>query len=355
MSQFFYGVIEGFYGRQWSWRVRQDYAPFLAKAGFDCYIFAPKGEPLLRSHWRQPLGEVTCRHLQLLAESYRLSGLRWGLGLSPLGLSAGYSAEDARQLERKVVEINTLSPDILCILFDDMRGDIPALAERQVQIVDTVLQHSTARQHIVCPTYYSFDPVLEEVFGTMPGDYWQELGDGMPGEVGVFWTGNRVISPAVTPTDIRQAAAALGRKPVLWDNYPVNDGRKTCSHLHLRPYQGRSSELAVLTSGHLVNPMNQPWLSRLVLQSLQALYGEGEGYSTDKAWQRALAMLGDESLARQLDGDLKRFQDGGLENMSAQTRSMLSDCYSRFVHPAAAEVVDWLGGGYDFDPACLTG
>lgn len=355
MGQFFYGVIEGFYGRQWSWTERLDYAPFLAETGFDCYIYAPKGESGLRSHWRQPLQQETFCQLQQLAQRYRQLGLRWGVGLSPLGLGESCSADDLQQLAQKVSGLGALDPDILCILFDDMRGDVEGLAQRQLQIVDTILEHSCARQHILCPTYYSFDPVLEQVFGTMPDGYWRELGEGLPADVGIFWTGNRVISESLAPGDIERATAALGRRPILWDNYPVNDGRKTCGHLHLRPYRGRPAALRELTEGHLVNPMSQPWLSRLVLQSLQLLYRRGMPFSEAEAWQRGLALLGDAAFAQQLSGDLELFQDRGLETMPEELRASLAERYAQFSHPAAAEIVDWLGGGYEFDPACLTG
>ena len=56
-SGFFYGVIEGFYGHQWSWSARAHYAAFLSELGYDCYIYAPKGDPFLRSRWREDYPE----------------------------------------------------------------------------------------------------------------------------------------------------------------------------------------------------------------------------------------------------------------------------------------------------------
>ncbi|WP_101759430.1 beta-N-acetylglucosaminidase domain-containing protein [Oceanicoccus sp. KOV_DT_Chl] len=354
MFGFFYGVIEGFYGRQWSWQARADYAAFLKQFGFDCYIYAPKGDSYLRSDWRQRHPEEEWEKLQRLSAHYHLAGLRWGLGISPLGLSESYSHNDKSELQSKVKQISTLSPDILCILFDDVRGDIEGIAERQLEIVGDILAVSTAARHIVCPTYYSFDPVLEQVFGPMPEGYLAMLGAGLPAEVGVFWTGNQVISQQYNQPDLAKITAMLQRAPVLWDNYPVNDGRLTSQYLHLAPYSGRSGALAQWTAGHVVNPMNQPSLSQFVLQTLAAVYAV-RAYSVDDVLEQSFAWLGDDQLAEQLATDMHSFQFEGLQSLDVQVKTQLFETYSRFNHPVADEIAAWLAGEYTFDPACLTG
>ena len=355
MGDFFYGVIEGFYGRQWSWQVRKDYACFLKQYGYDCYIYAPKGDPFLRSRWREPHEQSVLDELSRLSSTYRNYQLRWGLGLSPLGLGESYTAIDKRQLVDKVKRLNELSPDILCILFDDIRGDIDGLAARQLDITADIIEASTAFQHIVCPTYYCFDPVLEQVFGAMPEGYLHQLGAGLPAEVGVFWAGQRVISSQYTAGDIAPVADILCRKPVIWDNFSVNDGRLTSDHLHLQPYTGRSHNMAQWCQGHLVNPMNQPLLSQLPLQSLQAVYQQQAGYNPALALKQSLAALENSELATLLANDIEIFQIDGLSSLSEDQLVEKSRLYEAVSHPIADEVVDWLNGGYRFDPDCLTG
>lgn len=355
MTNFFYGVIEGFYGRQWSWQMRCDYAGFLSQHGFDCYIYAPKGDSYLRSQWRQPLPEQSFTQLSKLAQVYRQAGLRWGIGLSPLGLQEQYSDEDRRSLQGKVQQLNQLGPDILCILFDDARGDIDGLADRQVAISRDIINVSAAQQHIVCPSYYSFDPVLEQVFGKMPADYWSTLGTGLPESTGVFWTGNQVISEQYTEQDLQRATEKLRRRPILWDNYPVNDGKATSLHLHLQPYRGRPFQLKQWSQGHIVNPMNQPLLSRLVLSSLGLLYSMEQDYDIDTALEQSLQLLEDPRLVAQLRADMNQFDQRGLEGMSEEVKVHACEFYGSTDHPVAKEISDWLNGGYRFDPACLTG
>ena len=355
MSCFFYGVIEGFYGRQWSWQAREDYASFLSAHGFDCYVYAPKGDPLLRSRWRENYCLDSQQRLYNLGQQYRRQGLRWGLGFSPIGLSQSYGHQDKVHLQEKIRQLNALQPDILCILFDDVRGDVEGLAERQLAVINDVLAVSDAVQHIVCPTYYSFDPVLEEVFGTMPSGYLQILGENLPDEVGVFWTGDKVIAAGFDEDELARVSHLLCRKPIIWDNYPVNDGRLTSEHLHLRAYTGRPDTLAQWSAGHMVNPMNQPLLSRLVLHTLQSVYQCGERYSATVALQDALDLLHDQPLAEQLLADVALFQDVGLSGMSAEQQQQRIKIYAAFNHPLAKEVVDWLSGAFRFDPQCLTG
>ena len=58
-----------------------------------------------------------------------------------------------------------------------MKVDIPDLANTQADIFETIAYASTARRIILCPTYYSTDPNLEKVFGSMPDRYWEVLGE----------------------------------------------------------------------------------------------------------------------------------------------------------------------------------
>ncbi len=354
MSKFFYGVIEGFYGRQWSWQARTDYADFLSRQNFDCYIYAPKGDSFLRSRWRENHDDKTWLQLTRLAGVYHEAGLRFGIGLSPVGLNRNYNNDDKSALVAKVKQLNALDADILCILFDDTEGGIDDMAQRQITIAKDVMAHSNAKQFIVCPSYYSFDPVLEEVFGAMPKNYLSDLAQGLPKEVDIFWTGNQVVSEKYTQQDIESVQAIIQRKPILWDNYPVNDGKKISAFLHLRPYQNRPWQLSEWTAGHLVNPMNQPMLSQLVLSSLSALYQDRDNYRQEKNLDEMLGALADKVLAAYIKDDMSLFQDIGLNELGERQKEQLLSRYQSFDHSVAREIVDWLSGGFKFDPACLT-
>jgi hyaluronoglucosaminidase len=248
-----------------------------------------------------------------------------------------------------------LSPDIFCILFDDMRGDTPQLASTQLRMIEDVAASTAARRIVMCPTYYSTDPVLERVFGAMPERYWETLASGLDPRVGVFWTGPKVCSAEYPRAHLESITERLGRKPFLWDNYPVNDSRAMSAFLHLRAFTQRPAALRELLAGHAANPMKQPMLSQIPLATLSMSYAQGEGYEPSAAWRAAAERAGGTELADLLQEDLSLFQDVGLDRLTPEQRSKLETRYRPYAaHPIGREIIGWMNGEYAFDPACLT-
>lgn len=348
------GVVEGYFGRQWSWDARRDYAAFLAMHGCNSYVYAPKNDAWLRKQWQSPFPLPHLEALRDLRAHYAQHRIEFGIGLSPYELYRDFSRDNRTLLRRKLDELNAIAPVTLCILFDDMMGDLRDLARAQLEIVDFVTQHSNAQRFAICPTYYSDDPLLTRFFGDRPEHYLEDIGKGLDARIDVFWTGPKVISQEYPRTHLVQVADKLRRKPLLWDNYPVNDAKRLTPFLHLLPFTGRDGgELRELLSGHLANPMNQAYLSQLPLFTLGALYARTVEASRE-LFAQACAALCPPALAEALREDADAFQHAGLDSFDAQTKEGLLQKYSAIAHPMAREVVDWLRGGYVFDPACLT-
>lgn len=354
MSDFLCGVIEGFYGRTWSWPTRHSMLEFLQGQHFNSYIYAPKADRQLRQAWRESHATEDFAQLQALRENCRVRELQFGIGFSPWGLQSAYNDRDRLALQNKIGDLNRLDSDVFCILFDDMPGAIADLAARQCAIVADIAAVCSARRILVCPTYYSFDPVLEKVFGAMPERYLETLGAGLDAGIDILWTGALVLSPGYSRADIDAVSARLGRKPVLWDNYPVNDGRLISRFLHLLPVRNRPWQLSEWCGGHLANPMNQAFLSQLPLASLAHNYRLRDAYDPQQFWREQVQVLLGEPLAALLHRDIELLQNKGLDQLSARDRELLSADYCRIDHPAARELIDWLHEGYRFDPACLT-
>lgn len=349
------GIIEGFFGRDWSWAEREIYAKFLALNEFNFYIYAPKSDAFLRKNWQHDWPNDIKQNLIQLRETYRSANIDFGIGLSPHEIYIDNSQNNRARLTERVKQINALSPDILCLLFDDMRGDIPNLANLQIDYMHQVAEISTAKRIIFCPTYYSFDPVLEKVFGKMPENYWQDLNKNLDKKIDVFWTGEKVCSTEYSTHHLTEVGELLGRKPFLWDNYPVNDGAVKANLLHLRAVSQSHSQIQNHVAGHALNPMNQPWLSQLALASLPRAYREQDNYDSEKVLVEIATALCGEKLAEYLLTDLSLLQDKGLAKMSAEEKAELLKRYSAFPKNSfCVEIVDWLNGGYVFDPACLT-
>lgn len=349
------GIIEGFFGRSWSWAQRESYAKFLAPNEFNFYIYAPKDDIYLRKTWHQNWPTDIKNRLLTLREIYADANVDFGIGLSPHEIYLHHSKERTRDLINRVKSINEISPDILCVLFDDMRGDIPQLASMQMDYVHQIAEVSTAKRIIFCPTYYSFDPVLEKVFGKMPETYWLDLNKNLDKKIDIFWTGEKVCSTEYSVQHLAQVEELLGRKPFLWDNYPVNDSAAKSKILQLRPVNSSHRDIQDNVSGHALNPMNQAALSQIPLASLPLAYANPHNYDDEAALKEIVHNLCGEELARALLQDLSIFQDIGLGKMNEQEKHQLLQRYSAFPqNPFCEEIIDWLNGGYTFDPACLT-
>lgn len=347
-NEFLTGVIEGFYGRGWPHQTRLAYADYLARAGLDTCIYCPKEDPHLRKRWQEDWPQARWDELMELAARYRERGVRWGVGLSPFELYRDYGVQQREQLRRKIDRLAQLDAPLLAILFDDMPGDLDSLASRQAEIVADVCAWLPGTRILVCPTYYSFDPVLEKYFGAMPEYYWPQLGREMPSAVDLFWTGNKVCSETISTADIQAINQQLGRPVTLWDNYPVNDGAVRSNHLYCQALPNRDSSLAGLLGGHLCNPMNQGLLSLPALSGLARLYGK-PGFD-DESLVDILGASTWECISR----DSGLFEEQGLSGLGKEQCTALARQYRALPGPAAAEVAGWLHGEYAFDPACLT-
>src|SRR5262249_19821173 len=82
-----------------------------------------------------------------------------------------------------------------------------------------------------------------------------------------------------------------GRRPILWDNFPVNDGTMERS-LHLGSYLGREPELTDEVDGVLCNPMLQAHASQVALAEAADFLCAPERYDPEASWAAALRGVG---------------------------------------------------------------
>jgi hypothetical protein len=345
------GVIEGFFGRPWGWPARLGAVEFLREYGFDFYIYAPKGDPYLRRKWREPMPLDTLEHLAVLGSRCRECGIDFGIGLTPFEIYLRYDAAARECLRAKVLELNETGAGTLAILFDDMRGDVPGIAELQARVIADICGWSSALRFVVCPTYYSYDARLTREFGAPPKAYLEDLGRLLDPRIDCFWTGEKIISNGYSAQHLIDVAADLKRKPFIWDNHIANDAKTRTNHVYLDP--GPWSLAVDAAAGLAVNPMNQPHLSRIALLGYRYLLGEGPDLpSVLPGFYRELAGL---RVAELLSEDLRLLQNEGLSRLDEVTRRRLLERYeSATGNPYADEIAAFLRGEYVFDPQCLT-
>jgi hypothetical protein len=338
------GIIEGYFGTPWGWPDRTHVMRTLASHDFRFFIYAPKADANLRRRWQSPHPAEETAALAAFSAACRDAGVAFGIGLSPFELHLAWNGDGRAALARRLKQLADLSPAIVAVLFDDMKGDVPHLARIQADIVHHAAACIDARI-IMCPSYYSDDPVLDRAFGVRPPRYLDDLGAMLDPAVDVFWTGEEVCSREYSPGHLDLVAAALRRKPLLWDNYPVNDGPRMSRFLHLRAFTGRGG-IGSHVAGHAINPALQPHLTLAPALTLAMSYAQGSAYRYGAAFVEAVRQCYGGDVARALAADLLTLNDAALDRISPERRAALCARYRAFAHPAADEVVRFLEGGY---------
>lgn len=340
------GLIEGFYGPLWSFGERAALADLLVQHGYRFWHYAPKADPGVRAQWHMPWNDTHAQALRDFAARCDRMGLRFGIGITPLDLRPDSPQAAWRAMGERLAEFDAIGIDDLVLCFDDMADDRPDLAGRQAAIVDWVAARTRATRVIVCPTYYSDDPVLDRLFGARPADYLEVLGRTLDARVGIYWAGEQVCAPEITTDHVERVAETLHRAPWLWDNYPVNDSPRMRRHLHLRAFTGRDASLAGLIGAHAINPALQPYLSAIPAHTLREHYRSGAQYVPADAFRAAARDVLGVRLATRVEADLGLLHDAGLDSLGAHAQALHAR-YAAYHHPAAREIVRWLDGGYE--------
>jgi beta-N-acetylglucosaminidase len=285
------GVLEGFYGRPWSWDERVAVARWCAERGMPDSVWAPKDEPVHRERWREPWPDEVVGGFERLAAE---PGIRLGVGLSP-GLDVDCaSAADRAALAGKALGAVDAGAALVLLCLDDI-PDRPGLGEDHAALTADLWGRLDGRAELaLVPTQY---------VGSRSTPYLEALAAGVPEEVPIGWTGDAVVNDAVTAASAAERATALGgRAPLLWDNVPVNDAIMS-DRLFLGPLRGREPALVDGLSGYLANAMVQPRASTLPLASTAAWL---RGQDPAAAWAEAADDLGWRVLAEACDGGVPR-------------------------------------------------
>ncbi len=357
-NNFKVGMIEGFYGTPWSMDARLKYASWLSKQNLTFYIYAPKNDSQLRRTWQNPYKKewlATITNLNYAMQKHHIS---FGVGISPLGATKDLNTNLPILLDRIKELVMCTKLDTLAILFDDLEIDNEQEGVKQNQILRSICELCSVLRkdlHILtCPSFYSTDPLLERIFGKRPSTYFTDFTRNIPENVDIFWTGSKVLSATYSPEDLAIATELLGRKPFIWDNYPVNDGKKSSEFLNLNPFQDRST-LIDNANGIAVNPMKQASLSCIPLASLTTAL-----HKPFTSWQGHEELLSNAGIRKELIAFI-------VENSELLTTtalcSMTEDMKCSLITQIKAlpnceeqrELLNFMQGMYTFDPACLTG
>ncbi len=286
------GVIEGFYGVPWSHQDRLDMLRFLGTVGLNTYIYAPKDDPYHRERWREPYPPADLARVAELVRVGREAGVNVWFAVSP-GLSMTYASDaDYAALLAKLDAVHAVGVRAVGLFLDDVpetlthpedQARFRSLAAAHAFVINRLKTDLDARgvALLVVQTAYT------NVFGSRP--YLDELAAALPPSVPLIWTGTDVRPVAMTAAAAREWGSWIRRKPLVWDNYPVNDflpGR-----LFLGPITGRATDLESAVDGYVANPMNQAHASMLPLWTIADYLRHPGQYDPTASRARALKAL----------------------------------------------------------------
>ena len=288
------GVIEGFYGKPWSHEERIDMLDFLARTKLDTYFLAPKDEPGHRRSWQELRPDTEINKLSELVSYAKSKGIVFGTAVSP-GQTIIYSApSELAALKGRLKQYLDIGIDLVGVFFDDIPNDFQSKDDAKAfssfaqahawlgnQLFDWLHTEYPNAQLVICPTVYR---------GTGREEYLVEIGSLLNSGVHLLWTGIQICSYRLDVRDALVFEESAQRKPLFWDNYPVNDVAMI-HELHIGPLRAREAGLVDHSEGLLANPMWQAEATKIPLWTIAEYLNDPKNYDPDAAWDRALAQV----------------------------------------------------------------
>jgi MYXO-CTERM domain-containing protein len=287
-----HGVIEGFYGRPWTWAEREKVIMAMGALGLDTYIYAPKDDPKHREHWRDDYDGTTLGRFDRIARVGKGVGVNVVWAISP-GLDIDpSSAADVGTLIGKVASLSTAAGmrDAALLMDDISATHDAALGQAHAALAQKLL--ASMKERDPAARLWFVPSVYAGLAGTLtPGDHdYLAALSGLPAEVPLAWTGEGVFSALIDIGGATNFGGVAGKSAAnvwIWDNYPVNDVA-IFRRLYTHPITGRESLLPG-SGGLMSNPMRQALASIPAIASYAELALDPPGYAQARAEKKPLA------------------------------------------------------------------
>lgn len=291
------GLVEGFYGTPWTWQQRLSVVPRLAELGFNAYLYGPKDDEFVCLNWRRPYNQPALDRLSGFREVCGRAGIDLICMLAPCFTMVFTSASDFNALMTKYAQLYELGFRRFVLLFDDVPEELhnehdraqygsilAAHIDLALRVYESLKKMDSNAELIVCPTEY---------WGDGSRGYLAPFGQAMPEDVQILYTGYTICAHSLTLENAQHFRNLTGKKPLYWDNYPVNDANMT-REFHIAPIINRDKNLFLYAKGLLVNPMEYMEASMLSLFTFGEYLNDPAGYEPEASFRRAVRhVLGD--------------------------------------------------------------
>lgn len=278
------GVVEGFYGNNWSQTDRIRQFQFYGANKMNTYIYGPKDDPYHLAKWREAYPTETAEKMKALVAEAKRNKVKFVWAIHP-GNDIQWNKTDSANVVKKLELMYELGVRAFAVFFDDVWGGEGTRGIKQAQLLNYVTDNFVKKYDdveplILCPTQYNR--------GWASGSYLSELRDNLYKEVRIMWTGNSVVD-FINKGDMEWINNQIGRKAFIWLNYPVND--YCISRMLMGPTFGDDLNIANDLSGYTSNPMEYAEASMLSLYSVADYTWNMADYDSNASWERAIKYL----------------------------------------------------------------
>ena len=280
------GVVEGFYGVPWSREARLSQLDFYGRNKMNIYIYGPKDDPYHSSpNWRKPYPAQEAEQLKELVECARRNEVLFYWAIHP-GKDIRWNTEDRDLLMEKFESMYRLGIRAFAVFFDDISGEGTS-AEKQVELLNDIYHNfvkvkGDVAPLLMCPTEYN------RLWTKLEGGYLATLGGKLHPDIGILWTGDKVVACIDKPT-MRFVNPLLKRKAFIWWNFPVSDYVR--DRLLLGAVYGNGTDIDDDISAFISNPMEHAEASKIALFSIADYAWNMDAYKSDASWRRAVRYL----------------------------------------------------------------
>ena len=280
MRDKFFGVVEGFYRKPYTFRERRELVAFLADIGLNTYVYGPKNDVYHRAKWQRLYPRSILKQFENLVKICKKRSIWFNYALSPV------VEADTERVVKKINSLVNIGVDHFSLFFDDIKVELSQkTADAQVTIANELL--SFLRRNIsdpvllFCPTQYR---------GFLETEYLKTVANTLEEDVLVLWTGKHVVSKKITVFDVDKITKILKRNPLIWDNIFAND--YIPGMILNFPYRHREPEIVERVKGILINPMNHYEKSKPLIYTAAKFFKRPHDYIPREAWREARQILG---------------------------------------------------------------
>jgi len=276
MGSKFFGVVEGFYRKPYTFRERLDLIEFLSALGLNTYVYGPKKDIYHRKKWFCLYPASKMKEFKELNALSSARNVHFNYALSPM------SKPDAKRIINKIHSMVEIGISQFSLFYDDITVTVDKkTAEKQAATANELLDF--LRKKIPSPTLF-FCPT--QYRGFRKTRYLETITKELNKSIMIFWTGPKVVSKRIDVSHLNKITELMKRPLLIWDNIFAND---YLPGVILRfPYRYRAPQIVEQTQGILINPMNQYKASKPLIFTAAEFINAPYRYVPKEAWKQAM-------------------------------------------------------------------